>query len=345
MSPDPILPGLFLPCSLPRLLSAAAGGGLEPAPVRRFRGASPHRLLSYAKQASVAASFAHGTPRKCTEGKLHLAHAAIGGSDPPIVGAGHRRIRQPPHGVIQEIESLPTELELVAFLDTEILVRGKVPVESARTQHRNVRFAPTALDRPSNRVLRTDGDKLPACMRGGVDARLEHIQLDAKKAASGPICFARTSLGFCRYRSWLSHDSRKPAVLVPGRYLRGLWKSMDRTSTNVSFQVPTDFENGPDRRAFTRIKVRGVATVDCASGELHTCVIDMHECGMGIRSSKPLVPGLVVFVHYRSSKLIGFARVCYCRAYGLFSYRIGLDFQNFLKSEQAGRWHIQQVAA
>src|SRR5262249_21453038 len=50
MSPDPVWPGLFLPCSLPRLLSAAAGGGLEPSPARRPRGASPHRLLSYAKR-------------------------------------------------------------------------------------------------------------------------------------------------------------------------------------------------------------------------------------------------------------------------------------------------------
>ena len=30
MSPDPFLPGLFLPCSLPQLLFAAAEGGLEP---------------------------------------------------------------------------------------------------------------------------------------------------------------------------------------------------------------------------------------------------------------------------------------------------------------------------
>jgi hypothetical protein len=33
-------------------------------PVRRFRGASPHRLLSYAKERSVAGSFADGTPKK-----------------------------------------------------------------------------------------------------------------------------------------------------------------------------------------------------------------------------------------------------------------------------------------
>ena len=63
LTPDPILPGLFLPCSLPQLLTAAAGAGLEPSPVRRFRGASPHRLLSYAKEPPVAGSFAHGTPK------------------------------------------------------------------------------------------------------------------------------------------------------------------------------------------------------------------------------------------------------------------------------------------
>src|SRR6185295_1419689 len=66
MSPDPVLPSLFLPCSLPQLLSAAAGGGLEPSPARRFRGASPHRLLSYAKESPVADSFAHGTLRSST---------------------------------------------------------------------------------------------------------------------------------------------------------------------------------------------------------------------------------------------------------------------------------------
>ena len=64
MSPDSVWLGLFLPCSLPQLLPAAAGGGLEPAPVSRFRGASPHRLLSYAKESSVADSFAHGTLRR-----------------------------------------------------------------------------------------------------------------------------------------------------------------------------------------------------------------------------------------------------------------------------------------
>src|SRR5215472_7638078 len=40
-------PGLFRLRSRPWLLSTAARGGLEPAPVSRFRGAVPHRLSSY----------------------------------------------------------------------------------------------------------------------------------------------------------------------------------------------------------------------------------------------------------------------------------------------------------
>src|SRR5712692_6873172 len=43
-------PGLSLLRSLPWLLTTAAGGGLEPAPASRFRGASPHRWHSCALQ-------------------------------------------------------------------------------------------------------------------------------------------------------------------------------------------------------------------------------------------------------------------------------------------------------
>jgi len=46
-------PGLFLLCSPPWLLTTAAGGGLEPAPASRFRGAVPHRLYSYALRRSL----------------------------------------------------------------------------------------------------------------------------------------------------------------------------------------------------------------------------------------------------------------------------------------------------
>src|SRR4051794_4970855 len=75
MSPEPILPGLFLPCSRPQLLSAAAGGGLEPSPVRRFRGALPHRLLSCAKEPPFADSVAHGTLRKNTSAQIGSGEA------------------------------------------------------------------------------------------------------------------------------------------------------------------------------------------------------------------------------------------------------------------------------
>jgi len=48
LSPDPVIPGLFLPRSRPCLLDKAAEGGLEPAPASRFRGADPHQLNSCA---------------------------------------------------------------------------------------------------------------------------------------------------------------------------------------------------------------------------------------------------------------------------------------------------------
>src|SRR4030095_15144533 len=47
-SPDPVIPGLFLPRSRPCLLDKAAEGGLEPAPASPFRGADPHQLNSCA---------------------------------------------------------------------------------------------------------------------------------------------------------------------------------------------------------------------------------------------------------------------------------------------------------
>ena len=46
--PDQIEFGLFLSRSPPRLLNAAAVGGLKPPPVRRLRGAFPHLLCSIA---------------------------------------------------------------------------------------------------------------------------------------------------------------------------------------------------------------------------------------------------------------------------------------------------------
>ena len=48
LSPDPVIPGLFLPRSRPCLLNKAAEGGLEPAPASRFRGAYPHQSNSCA---------------------------------------------------------------------------------------------------------------------------------------------------------------------------------------------------------------------------------------------------------------------------------------------------------
>src|ERR1051326_4294032 len=99
-----------------------------------------------------------------------------------------------------------------------------------------------------------------------------------------------------------------------------------------------------NRRIFARTKVRGTATLDCSASPLKVQVNDLHECGAGIRSNKPLAPGSIVFVHFHEFKLMGFAHVRHCSNRGMWSYAIGLEFRSSLMSEELGRWHFQYLA-
>src|SRR5580693_6412364 len=77
------LPGLFLLCSRPWLLTNAAGGDLKPAPVSRFRGAYPHQLCSYALQQPVPLSLCswHTVVRVADD--YHFGGTIIPSSFPP----------------------------------------------------------------------------------------------------------------------------------------------------------------------------------------------------------------------------------------------------------------------
>ena len=57
-SSDLVMPGLFLRCSPPWLLTTAAGGDLKPAPVSRLRGTYPHRSCSYTLGGPFRTAFA-----------------------------------------------------------------------------------------------------------------------------------------------------------------------------------------------------------------------------------------------------------------------------------------------
>src|SRR5437763_140130 len=76
-------PGLFLLCSRPWLLTTAAGGGLEPAPASRFRGAVPHRLDSYALRRSFR------SPSRSWRTAISIALIGAGG-----IGAMRHRVHQ-----------------------------------------------------------------------------------------------------------------------------------------------------------------------------------------------------------------------------------------------------------
>src|SRR5581483_11715258 len=105
MSPDPVWPGLFLPCSLPRLLPAAAGGGLAPSPARRSRGATPHRLPSYAKEASVAPSFTHGALRSEALIRVDLSRRTDSAADLAEVRAGDQGLRNTKSRMVEDVKS------------------------------------------------------------------------------------------------------------------------------------------------------------------------------------------------------------------------------------------------
>ncbi len=86
-TPDRIIARPFPTCLPPRLLNAAAVGGLEPPPARRLRGACPHLLCSTAARWACALScafLAHGLPGSWTTLCLHAPLFDPGG--PPASG-------------------------------------------------------------------------------------------------------------------------------------------------------------------------------------------------------------------------------------------------------------------
>jgi hypothetical protein len=69
-------------------------------------------------------------------GQLKLSHTAGCGSDPAVIAAGDRGIRQTPHRVIQEVEGFHPELQRLAFSRyAEVFVGREVPREAARSDY------------------------------------------------------------------------------------------------------------------------------------------------------------------------------------------------------------------
>src|SRR6185369_14971965 len=96
------------------------------------------------------------------ERELHLAHAAVGGSDAAEVGAAERRVRQSPNRMIQDVERFGTELQFVALFDAEVLVGGEIPVEAPGTEDRVAPGIAEIIDR-----MQSKGRGVEPLVRGG----------------------------------------------------------------------------------------------------------------------------------------------------------------------------------
>src|SRR6476660_3855009 len=95
------------------------------------------------------------------ERELHLAHAAVSGSDAAEVGAAERRVRQPPNRVIQDVERFGTELQFVALFDAEVLVGGEIPVKAPGAKDRVASGISEVIDR-----LQGEGGGVEPLVRG-----------------------------------------------------------------------------------------------------------------------------------------------------------------------------------
>jgi hypothetical protein len=71
--------------------------------------------------------------------------------------------------------------------------------------------------------------------------------------------------------------------------------------------------------------------------------IDLHRSGALIASKVPAPPDSEVFLYIKSYGLMGWATVKHCSRYGMFKYRIGLEFRGSLMRAREGKWRFATV--
>src|SRR5262249_32851101 len=98
-----------------------------------------------------------------------------------------------------------------------------------------------------------------------------------------------------------------------------------------------------DTRCYERLKTSFNGTICGPNGMIEMSGVDMHHYGAGIRCRHQLEVGSVVFVHFKSLKLMGFAFVRHCTKRRFSRYFIGLEFRSPLLPEERGRWHFQHI--
>ena len=117
-------------------------------------------------------------------------------------------------------------------------------------------------------------------------------------------------------------------------------KIFSRRESNESKTV----SRAEDTRCYERLRTAFDGTICGPDGMIEMSGVDMHHYGAGIRCRHQLEVGSVVFVHFKSLKLMGFAFVRHCSKRKRFSrYFVGLEFRSPLLPEERARWHFQHI--
>lgn len=105
-------------------------------------------------------------------------------------------------------------------------------------------------------------------------------------------------------------------------------------------------ENSPlpaERRAYTRMKVRFVGSIDFDGRTLPVRGIDLHRAGCGISADEALPVGALLFFYEKTHGLMGWATVRWCSCQGGSKYQAGLEFRSGLMRAELGRWQFSFV--
>lgn len=97
------------------------------------------------------------------------------------------------------------------------------------------------------------------------------------------------------------------------------------------------------RRAVRRIKLNFTAQLCSGNDQFRVTGLDLHDGGARVLADRPVDVDTLVFMHFESPGLVGFANVRHCSPGERSKYIIGLQFRGSLMQEEAGTWRFEHA--
>ena len=98
-----------------------------------------------------------------------------------------------------------------------------------------------------------------------------------------------------------------------------------------------------ESRSDSRYESKFKGSLDVDGRKVNIRGVDLNESGALISSSVAIASGSRVFIQITSHGLMGWAHVRHCTRYGVFSYRLGLEFRGSLMRSRDGNWQFASI--